>query len=246
MSKNELKTRYASNYGGIVWALLQPLGTIGVLWFVFDIGFRSAPVSNHPFALWLSIGMVAWFFLAEAVSITTHSITSQSFLVKKVVFNTYLIPLSSLLSSLVLHFIFIGIIIAACLAYGYTPDIHWLGLLYYMVCAVLLCIGIGYLTSSIAVFFPDIGQMVGIFLQFGFWLTPIFWSLDILPPKYQAIIELNPAYYIVQGYRDSLIGGVWFWDKPYFAAVFWGICIPLLIIGIVVFKKLKPYFADVL
>jgi lipopolysaccharide transport system permease protein/teichoic acid transport system permease protein len=246
MARNELRGRYAGNYGGILWAFLQPLATIGVLWFVFEVGFRSAPVSDHPFALWLSIGMIGWFFLSETVSMMTHSITSQSFLIKKIVFNTYLIPVSSLLASLALHFIFIGFIIAACLAYGYLPDVHWLGLIYYIVCGVLLCAAIGYLTSSISVFFPDIGQIVSIFLQFGFWLTPIFWSLELLPSKYRVIFELNPAYYIIQGYRDSLLGGVWFWDKLYLGAVFWGMCFSLLVVGIVIFKKLKPYFADAL
>lgn len=246
MAKNDLKTKYAESYAGLLWAFVQPLFTIGVLLFVFQVGFRSASVSSHPFALWLSIGIIAWFFLADAISAGTNSIRAQSFLVKKVVFNTYLLPLSSILASFFIHVIFIAIILLVCLAYGYTPDPHWIQIFYYLACAVFLCIAISYLTSSIAVFFPDVGQIVGLILQLGFWLTPIFWSITILPPKYQAIIELNPVYYIVDGYRDSLINGVWFWEKGYLGLVFWGGSSLLFGIGIVIFRKLRPYFADVL
>lgn len=246
MAKNELKTKYADSYAGLFWAFLQPLVTIAVLWFVFQVGFRSAPVSTHPFALWLSVGIIAWFFVADAVSVGTNAIRAQSFLVKKVVFNTYLLPLSSILASLFIHVVFIGFILLICMGYGYAPDPHWLQLLYYLICTVFLCVGISYLTSSIAVFFPDVGQIVGLMLQLGFWLTPIFWSLSILPPQYQAIIELNPVYYLVEGYRDSLLNGVWFWEKPYLGALFWGIGSLFFGIGILIFRKLKPYFADVL
>lgn len=246
MSKNELKSRYSGNYGGILWAFLQPLGTIGVLWFVFSVGFRSAPVSGHPFALWLSVGIMGWFFLSEALSVMTHSINSQSFLIKKVVFNPYLIPLSSLLSTFLLHLVFVGILMVGCVAYGYFPSMHWLGMLYYLFCAVVLCVGMGYFTSSVAVFFPDIGQIVGVFLQFGFWLTPLFWSLDILPERYVVFFELNPAYYIIQGYRDSLLDGVWFWEKLYMSGMFWAISLFMVFVGVVVFSKLKNSFADAL
>lgn len=246
MSKNELRSRYSSNYGGILWAFLQPLGTIAVLWFVFSVGFRSAPVMGHPFGLWLSVGIIGWFFAAEAISVMTSSIISQSFLVKKVVFNSYLIPLSSLMVAFALHLVFVGIVMVGCIAYGYYPSIYWLGMIYYLFCGVVLCLGVGYFTSSVAVFFPDMGQIVGVLLQFGFWLTPVFWSLDILPQKYVVFFELNPVSYIVEGYRDSLLGGVWFFEKIYLGGVFWGISLFMLFVGMSVFRRLKNSFADVL
>lgn len=246
MSKNELRSRYSNNYGGVAWAFLQPLGTIVVLWFVFSVGFRSAPVMGHPFGLWLSVGIIGWFFVAEAISVMTNAITSQSFLVKKVVFNPYLIPLSSLMVAFALHLVFVGIVMVGCIAYGYYPNVHWFGMIYYLFCGVVLTLGIGYFTSSVAVFFPDIGQIVGVFLQFGFWLTPVFWSLDILPQKYLVYFELNPVGYIIQGYRDSLLDGVWFFEKLYLGGVFWAIGLGMLFLGVVTFGKLKNSFADVL
>lgn len=246
VSKNELRSRYRNNYAGVAWAFLQPLGTIGVLWFVFSVGFRSAPVMGHPFGLWLSVGIIGWFFVAEALSAMTNAINSQSFLVKKVVFNPYLIPLSSLVVAFSLHLVFVGVVMMGCIAYGYMPNIYWLGMLYYLVCGLVFCLGVGYFTSSVAVFFPDVSQIVGVALQFGFWLTPVFWSLEMLPAEYVAFFELNPVHYIIQGYRDSLLGGVWFFEKPFETLLFWGMSLGMLLLGVAVFTKLKNSFADVL
>ena len=132
------------------------------------------------------------------------------------------------------------------LYYGYTPSLYWLQILYYLFATILLVLGISWMTSSIIVFFKDLGQIVGMIIQFGFWLTPIFWSVKILPEKYHSIIQYNPVYYIVEGYRDSLIYNVWFWEKPTMTIIFWMITIIFFFGGAVVFRKLRAHFADVL
>jgi len=91
-----------------------------------------------------------------------------------------------------------------------------------------------------------VGQLVNIVLQIGFWGTPIFWNIHIMPPGIQTILKLNPMFYIVQGYRDSFIYFSPFWERPYQALYFWTTAITIFIIGALIFKKLKPHFADVL
>jgi ABC-type polysaccharide/polyol phosphate export permease len=98
----------------------------------------------------------------------------------------------------------------------------------------------------IVVFLKDLGQIVGIILQFLFWLTPIFWSFNILPARFQFIFKLNPVYYLVEGYRDAFIYHVGFWQYPNLALYFWSETIIIFIVGAVIFKKLRPHFADVL
>lgn len=95
-------------------------------------------------------------------------------------------------------------------------------------------------------FFRDLGQFVSMMVQFLFWLTPIFWALKIVPEKYHWVFEINPVYYITQGYRDALIGHVWFWEKPVQLIVFWIGTLIVLILGAFVFRRLRPHFADVL
>lgn len=95
-------------------------------------------------------------------------------------------------------------------------------------------------------FFRDLSQIIGVILQFGFWLTPIFWTPKNLPEFLKTIIKINPIYYIVQGYRDSLIYHNWFWQNWKWALYFWISNSLVFIIGAMVFRKLKSHFADVL
>jgi ABC-type polysaccharide/polyol phosphate export permease len=111
---------------------------------------------------------------------------------------------------------------------------------------IIFALGLGFTVSALNPFIRDVSQIVGVAIQIGFWATPIFWDLGMMPPKIQTIIKLNPMYYIVQGYRESFIYFLPFWRHPYQTLYFWFIAVIIFIIGAFVFKKLKPQFADVL
>ncbi len=246
LTKNDFKTRYLGSSLGLVWAFVQPSITILILWFVFQVGFKSAPVANFPFILWIMAGMVPWFFLTESISSATMSIVEKSYLVKKVVFRVSILPIIKILSALVIHLFFLVVMLLMFSGYGYFPHLQTLQTLYYLFSAIVLCLGISWITSSLVVFLQDIGQFVNILLQFGFWLTPIFWSLKMVPEQYRPYIQLNPAYYITEGYRDSFINNVWFWERGLVNLYFWSFTAGIFIIGALLFKRLKPHFADVL
>ena len=101
------------------------------------------------------------------------------------------------------------------------------------------------LTSALNVFFKDMGQIVNILLQFGIWITPIMWSYTMMGAN-AWILKLNPVYYITEGYRDSMLNSVWFWQRPTLTLYFWVVTLIILVLGTQVFKKMKPHFADVL
>ncbi len=84
-------------------------------------------------------------------------------------------------------------------------------------------------------------------MQLLFWLTPIFWNVALIHNfKVQCIIKANPFYYIINGFRDSLIYNVSFWQRPWLMLYFWLMTIFIIWIGNIVFNKLRPHFADVL
>ena len=130
--------------------------------------------------------------------------------------------------------------------YGMYPTIYMLQLFYYLFCLFFIILATSYITSSIILFFKDLGQLINIFLQIGIWATPIMWSYNIIPEKYQWIVKLNPMLYIVEGYRDSFINNIWFWEKQIQTIYFWLISLSLFFVGAIIFKRLKPHFADVL
>lgn len=244
--KNDFKQQYLGSYLGFLWAFIQPVTMIFIMWFVFEIGFKTKAVSTVPFILWLSCGIIPWYFFAEGVSSGTHSIVGSSYLVKKVSFRVSLLPLVKIIAAFYVHLFFIVLLIIIFLLYGYTPSIYWLQLPYYILCMFVLVLGISWLTSSINVFFKDISQFVAIVLQLMFWGTPIFWQINQIPIDYQWILKLNPVFYIVEGYRNTFIDHVWFWETYKITPYFLLITLLLFILGAFTFKRLRPYFADVL
>lgn len=246
LAVNDFKTRFAGSYFGIVWAFVQPVCTILVFWFVFQIGFRNSDVSDVPFILWFMAGLIPWFFFSEGWSGATMSLQEYSYLVKKVVFKVHILPLVKIISAFFVHIFFVAFMFAFFLIYGVAPKISWIQVIYYSFSMVMLVISLGYITSVLEVFFKDMGQIMNIVLQFGMWLTPIMWQIDRIPKNLIPIFKLNPMYYIVQGYRESMIYGSAFYNNIRQTAYFWGFVLVCMIIGSVMYKKLKPHFADVL
>lgn len=244
--KNDIKQQYLGSYLGILWAFIQPIVTILVMWFVFQVGFKASGVEGVPFILWLSAGMIPWFFISEAISKGTNVIVEYSYLVKKIVFRVSLLPLIKIFSALFIHLFFIFFLAIMFFIYGYKPSIYWLQIPFYTLCAIFFSIGIVYITASINVFFKDMGQIIAMILQILFWATPIFWTTKLVPKSYVWIIELNPFYYIIEGYRNSFIYHRWFWETYHLTFYFLIISVFTFVVGVVIFKKLKPHFADVL
>lgn len=246
LTKKDFQVRYLGSYLGILWAFIHPSITVCLFWFVFEVGFKSVPVENFPFILWLVTGMFPWFFFAESLASAAGSILESSFLVKKVVFRVSLLPIIKICSALIIHLFFVGILLLMFLGYGYTPTVYTLQVAYYLFAMICLVLGLSWITSSIVVFLRDVSQVINMIIQFGFWMTPVFWSAKIIPAKYMFFLLLNPLYYIVEGYRNCFIYHRWFWEDPWLTVYFWGFTLSVLALGTITFKRLRPHFADVL
>lgn len=247
LSKNDFKTKYAGSYLGITWAFIQPIITILLYWFVFEFGLKAgSPIKNVPFIVWFMVGLVPWFFFQEALSNATNCMLEYSYLVKKVVFKISILPIVKVVSALFIHFVFIVFLFIVAGIYGFYPSKYTVQLIYYSFCTFFMALGISYATSAIVIFFKDLGQLISIFLQIGMWMTPIMWSYTIMPKQFQWIVKLNPMYYIVEGYRDTFLNNVWFFQRYFQTVYFWVITLVLFVVGAMIFKKLKPHFADVL
>ena len=248
LAKNDFKTKYAGSYLGIVWAFIQPIVTILVYWFVFAVGLKAGTVSDYPFVLYLVSGIIPWFFFQDALNGGTNALIEYNYLVKKVVFKISILPIVKIISALFVHVFFVAFALLLCACYGYTPSLYTLQIIYYSVCTFLFVLGLVYATSAIVIFFRDLAQIIGIFLQVGVWLTPIMWDIDMLSshPWLIKLFKLNPMYYVVTGYRDSMLGHVGIWNHVSWTIYFWVVTILLFGLGSVIFKRLKPHFADVL
>lgn len=256
LSKNDFKTRYAGSYLGMVWAFIQPVVMIVMYWFVFEkfMGQGKAEILGTglqvPYVLYLTAGLVPWFYFSEALSNGTTALLEYNYLVKKVVFKISILPIIKIIAATFIHIFFVFFLLILCaVGYGIHPDIYTIQLIYYSFCLFIFVLGVCYATCAIVIFFRDLTQIINIVLQVGMWGTPILWQLGQIPQGYeqfQIIFKLNPIYYIINGYRSALFEKKWFFEDFYSTMYFWIITIIIFGLGAMIFKRLKVHFADVL
>ena len=247
LTKQDFKTRFAGSVLGLLWAFIQPLAMMLILWLVFSVGLKMGLTRNIPFPAWFFTAMILWNFVSDFILTATNVFGEYSFLVKKINFKISILPVVKLLSSLVLHGVFVIILVGILIFYGYYPNLYWFQAFYYLFGAIILSLGMAWMMASANVFMKDISQVVGIIIQFGFWMTPIVWPASIVPEKYHIYLKLNPVYYLVEGYRQSFLFKIPFWEVSLWQTIyFWGLSFFFLFFGIFIFRRLRPHFADVL
>lgn len=246
MAITEIRSRYVDTIGGLVWAVIHPLLIILVYWFVFSVGFKITPPGGVPFILVFLSGFIPWIIFNETLIANANVIQTNSHLATKTVFPTEILPVVTLLVSLVTHFIMLSVLLIIIFLSDVSFSIYNFQFFYYLFALTVLILGLSWLFSSVNLFFRDTAHIIQALLPLLFWLTPIIWWRDMIPQQYQWFIDLNPLVYIVEGYKNSFVYHVPFWEDLYSGAYFWGIGIVVFVLGGLVFKKLKPEFAEVL
>lgn len=248
LAKNDFKKRYAGSYMGAVWAMAQPVVTVGMYYVVFDLimdaGGRG--VTDVPFVLFLTAGLVPWFFFSEALNNGTNAMLEYNYLVKKVVFKISVLPIIKIIAAVFIHAFFVCVLLIIAAIYGYYPSVYTLQLLYYSVCLFVFVLALCYSTCSVVVFFRDLSQIISIALQIGMWATPILWNIDSLSSRWVTILKLNPLVYIVNGYRSAIYERQWFFQDFFSTMYFWIVTVVLFGMGGAIFRRLKVHFADML
>lgn len=243
LTKRDFRIKYINNLFGLSWAILEPLAMMVILWFIFTY-VRAGKSTDVPFAVFLLTGLIAYDFFNKTLNSATRSIKSFGFLINKVNFRVAIIPLVKIASEVMIHMIIL-VIVAVIVLLNHIPlSFYWLQVFYYLFAMCALLTGIAWFTSSISLFFPDINYIITIVMRVLFFFTPIFWDARTLSEQYLNYFRINPLYYLVSGYRDSFLFHVPFWDHPMDTLYFWIITAFFFVLGVVVFKRLRPHFAD--
>ena len=248
LAKNDFKKRYAGSYMGTVWAMIQPVVTVAMYYVVFEVimGNPGRGADDVPYVLFLTAGLVPWFFFSEALNNGTNALTEYNYLVKKVVFKISILPIIKIIAATFIHAFFVLVLLVIAAFYGYYPTIYTIQILYYSICMFIFVLALCYTTCAIVVFFRDLSQIINIVLQIGMWATPILWDIDKMDSGWVVALKINPLVYIVNGYRSAIYEKQWFFEDFYSTMYFWIVTVVLFGIGALVFKRLKVHFADVL
>ncbi|MDF0553155.1 ABC transporter permease [Kamptonema sp. UHCC 0994] len=250
--RRDLEAQYKGSILGNLWPLLNQLSQLLIYTYVFSIvlkvklnlqGFPDN--SNITFGVWLFAGLLPWTAFTTGLTKAAVSVMGQPNLVKKVVFPLGLLPLVPILSVFIESSL--GLIALITIVAVSSQKLHatlWLLPLVWLP-QLLLTAGFGYLAAGLTVFLRDIPQSLGVILNLWFYLTPIVYPATVIPEQWRVwIFWLNPLAAIAEVYRDIiLLGEVKHWAEwggasAISLAVFYG--------GILVYRRLRPAFADVL
>jgi len=247
MAKRDIKSQYIGSSLGLFWTVIHPVVMITVFWFVFSIGFKAKPMNDVPFVVWLTAGMAPWFIFSDIINSSAGLVIGHGHLVKRTIFHPQILPIIKILASLVTHAAFVLILICLILFQGLPLNFFFFfQASYYLICLLIFALGLSWAISALNVFVRDVAQISSVVLQVGFWVTPIFWDIHIMPETVQKLLKLNPIFYVVQGYRDSFISFVPVVRHPLYTLYFWCFAFFVLIGGAMIFRRLRPQFSDIL
>lgn len=242
----DLKKQYSGTVLGVLWSIIKNIIFVFAYWFTISIGLKGASNVKYPYMAWLVTGLAAWFFIRDTLAPAASSIRRNKYLVSKMVFPISIIPTFKVIASGLSSLMFVVIVFGVAWASGISPSIYWIQIIYYHFAAAMLLIAISLCTSALVVMSKDIEMLINSTIFLIFWLSPILYPVANLSAKLAFMVKLNPFYYIIEGFRASVLYNVWFWEQPILTLYFWGFTIMMMFIGIFVHGRLRNQFVDVL
>ncbi len=244
----ELKARYVGSSFGLLWAVINPLSQVAIYGIVFGMFFNMKPnpvYGTDSFFLYLLCGLIPWQFFSEAVLTSSGILLSNRNLITKAAgFPSEVLPIISIISQIINHLIALGLLIIILLIFNVSFTPYMLLVFVYLFFITAFTIGISWIFSSVNVYMRDVQQIIRVIMTAWFFFTPIFYSSAIVPPKILTLLKFNPMFNVVDGYRYALLAG----KAPPIENLIYLAVISIITFGIggLLFRRLKPGFAEVL
>jgi len=237
----ELKVRYSQSLLGVAWAILQPVALMVVFTVVFSFLSRI-PSDGAPYPIFAYAGLLPWTFFSSAISFAIPSLVGQMGLVTKTYFPREILPLATVLASLVDFSIAAILLLALMLFYRVPFGLPLLALLPVVVAQLFLTFGLVLVGSALNVFYRDLRFVVPLALQIWMYLSPVIYPSSLVPTAWQAVYRLNPLVGIIESYRQILVLSEWPDWSTLQASLVWalGACL----VGYAFFKRVEMRFAD--
>lgn len=241
----DFRVRYMNSFLGSLWAILNPVAQIVVYTLIFSqIMMTRLPGIDNAFAysIYLCAGVINWQYFTEVLTRMQSIFIDQSELLKKANFPRTSLPLFILLSSSINYLIMMGLYILFLVIVGQFVGWPILAMIPLLLIQQCLAVGLGIFLATLNVFFRDIGHIMGVVLQFWFWLTPIVYPRNIVPEQFEWILEANPLSWLMKSYQDLFLNGEW----PNWTNGFWmtGLSAVSLLLGYLAFKRLNKEMVD--
>jgi lipopolysaccharide transport system permease protein len=247
MTWRDFISRYRGSFGGLFWSIIQPLVMMVVYTTVFSLFLKikfSTDASPFTFSVYLLCGLLPWNAFSEGMSLSKDIIRLNVNLVKRVVFPLEILPINAALTASIQQMI--GFFLLVPLAWVVSQNLYWTLLFVPVILALQLlwAIGMNWIVASLTVYLPDMGQFISLVLGIWFFLTPVFYPEDVVPPEASILFQLNPMARLVKLYRRAFMTGGSPGPEELLGTAFF--CAFVFLLGYFWFMHAKKGFADVL
>jgi lipopolysaccharide transport system permease protein len=242
LAYRDLRVRYAQTFLGLLWAVLQPLATLGIFTVVFGIALQ-VNTGDVPYPLFALTGLTVWTYFSFVLSQAGNSIIEAEGMVKKIYFPRLIIPLSKAMVGFVdlaISFVFLLILMAW---YQVLPPAQVVFLPLFILLSIVAALAVGIWLSALTIRYRDFRHVVPFLVQLGLYITPIMYpAARLLPEQFLPFIYLNPVAGIIEGYRWCLIDGP---PPSLYAYISFAMIAILFVSGLFYFKKVEAIMADI-
>ncbi len=243
----DLRHRYAGSSMGFLWNVIHPLFQILLYTIVFSKVMKvTIPnlSSTFGFAIYLCSGLVPWIGFSETINSCTNSLIQNANFLKKLGIPEHVFMVQSAGSSLLSLVIGMVLLVGVCCALGHYPAWCWIALPFILILFHGFAFGLGVFLGVMNAFFRDTSQILGMFIQIWFWMTPIVYMETALPVVVKNKLYLNPAYYFIKAFHDIIVNNSW----PDKASVTVMLCLALSapVLGFLALRKSRSEIRDVL
>lgn len=238
--RKELRGRYKGSVLGFLWTFINPLLQLVVYTIVFSYIMRS---DIDQFYIFLFVGLIPWLFFSTSLTGGSTAIIYQENLIKKIYFPRIILPIAFVTSAFINMLLTFIVIFAVLLISGYGINISAIWFLpLIMLVEYLLALGISVLVSALTVFFRDLEYILGILTMAWMYLTPILYTVDMVPEEFRTLFQLNPMTPIIIAYREIL----YYKRVPQVSTLLHavGMGIFFIVFGSVIFQHLQKKFVE--
>lgn len=241
----DVSVRYKETILGVVWTLIKPILTMAILTFVFSKIAKLPTQGATPYALMVYAGLLPWMFFSSALSESANSLIGNANLISKIYFPRLIVPIATMIVSLVDFLVGFLILIGLMLYYEFSPGWQILALPFFVLMLILACLGPSLWIAAMNVKFRDFRYVIPFLIQFGLYISPVGFSTLLIPDKWQVLYSINPMVGVIDGFRWALLGGEYSFNMNSFF-VGWLVILIMLYFGLKKFRSMENEFSDLL
>jgi lipopolysaccharide transport system permease protein len=243
LAMRDIKVRYSQTILGGSWAFLQPFVTMVVFSLVFG-KLGKMPSGGVAYPIFSFSGLVPWFYFSKAVTDASNSLVTNTNFLSKVYFPRLIIPLTPILSGVVDFGIALTTLICMALYFRIFPSLAIAIVPVLLLLMMLTAYGVGTLLAGLNAKYRDIKHVTPFMMQVWMFISPVVFPTSIVPEKFKFIFMLNPLVGIIEGFRWALLRNTPFpADMLLFSTI---VSFILFITGVLYFKQMERFFADII